>query len=201
MHRHGCQGWHLAQDVRDVRRAGPGGGDGSNPARKLPAGDGVPGVRRVRADVHAVRVVRRRRSRATQQAHLARVPAGVDSGSRLRVRGEGNAGRKGWSRRGSYFVAVKEDPDLKRFESINVSSTVTIPYTRAILGTTQKVRTVDGEVILRFPRGCSPARRCCQRSGGAQARATQRERRPVRDGEGDHPQAGVRGGEGTRREA
>ena len=43
-----------------------------------------------------------------------RVPAGVDSGSRLRVRGEGNAGRKGGPAGDLYvFVAVKEDPDLK----------------------------------------------------------------------------------------
>ena len=86
-----------------------------------------------------------------------RVPAGVDSGSRLRVRGEGNAGRKGGPPGDLYvFVAVKEDPDLKRFESINVSSTVTIPYTQAILGTTQKVRTVDGEVDLKIPAGVQP---------------------------------------------
>jgi molecular chaperone DnaJ len=37
-----------------------------------------------------------------------RVPAGVDSGSRLRVRGEGNAGRKGGPPGDLYvFVAVK----------------------------------------------------------------------------------------------
>ena len=86
-----------------------------------------------------------------------RVPAGVDSGSRLRVRGEGNAGRKGGPPGDLYvFVGVKDDPDLKRFESINVSSTVTIPYTKAILGTTQKVRTVDGTVDLKIPAGVQP---------------------------------------------
>jgi molecular chaperone DnaJ len=68
-------------------------------------------------------------------------------GSRLRVRAEGNAGRKGGPAGDLYvFVNVRDDPDLKRFESVNVSSTVVIPYTQAILGTTQKVRTVDGEV-------------------------------------------------------
>ena len=86
-----------------------------------------------------------------------RVPAGVDSGSRLRVRGEGNAGRKGGPPGDLYvFVGVKDDPDLKRFESINVSSTVSIPYTKAILGTTQKVRTVDGTVDLKIPAGVQP---------------------------------------------
>ena len=54
------------------------------------------------------------------------------------------------------FIAVREDPDLKRFESINISSTVTIPYTKAILGTTVKVRTVDGTVDLKIPTGVQP---------------------------------------------
>ena len=86
-----------------------------------------------------------------------RVPAGVDSGSRLRVRSEGNAGRKGGPPGDLYvFIAVREDPDLKRFESINISSTVTIPYTKAILGTTVKVRTVDGTVDLKIPTGVQP---------------------------------------------
>jgi molecular chaperone DnaJ len=86
-----------------------------------------------------------------------RVPAGVDSGSRLRVRSEGNAGRKGGPPGDLYvFIAVREDPDLKRFESINISTTVTIPYTKAILGTTVKVRTVDGTVDLKIPTGVQP---------------------------------------------
>jgi len=86
-----------------------------------------------------------------------RVPPGVDGGSRLRVRGEGNAGRRGGPAGDLYvFVNVREDPDLKRFESVNISSTVTIPYTQAILGSTQKVRTVDGFVDLKIPAGVQP---------------------------------------------
>ena len=86
-----------------------------------------------------------------------RVPPGVDKGSRLRVRGEGNAGRRGGPSGDLYvFINVRDDPELKRFENVNISSNVTIPYTRAILGCTVKVRTVDGSVDLKIPQGVQP---------------------------------------------
>ena len=86
-----------------------------------------------------------------------RVPPGVDKGSRLRVRGEGNAGRRGGPPGDLYvFINVRDDPELKRFENVNISSTATIPYTKAILGCTVKVRTVDGPVDLKIPPGVQP---------------------------------------------
>jgi len=86
-----------------------------------------------------------------------RVPPGVDKGSRLRVRGEGNAGRRGGPPGDLYvFINVRDDPELKRFENVNISSSVTIPYTKAILGCSIKVRTVDGPVDLKIPPGVQP---------------------------------------------
>ncbi|KAK9829535.1 hypothetical protein WJX72_006369 [[Myrmecia] bisecta] len=85
-----------------------------------------------------------------------RVPAGVDSGSRLRVRGEGNAGRRGGEPGDLYvFVTVKDHPQLRR-EGITVHSDVEVSYVDAILGTTVKVPTVDGLVDLRIPAGTQP---------------------------------------------
>lgn len=85
-----------------------------------------------------------------------RIPPGVDTGSRLRVKGEGDAGRRGGPPGDLYvFISVQNDPDLKR-DGINISTTVTIPYTDAILGTSCKVRTVDGPVDLKIPAGVQP---------------------------------------------
>jgi len=85
-----------------------------------------------------------------------RVPAGVDSGSRLRVRGEGNAGRRGGEPGNLYvFINVKSDPDLRR-DGVDIRSQTEVPFTDAILGTTVKVRTVDGEVDLKIPAGTQP---------------------------------------------
>ena len=86
-----------------------------------------------------------------------RIPPGVDKGSRLRVRGEGNAGRRGGPPGDLYvFINVRDDPELTRFENVNISSTTAIPYTKAILGCTMQVRTVDGLVDLKIPPGVQP---------------------------------------------
>ena len=86
-----------------------------------------------------------------------RIPPGVDKGSRLRVRGEGNAGRRGGPPGDLYvFINVRDDPELTRFENVNISSTTAIPYTKAILGCTVQVRTVDGLVDLKIPPGVQP---------------------------------------------
>eukprot|EP00899_Mesostigma_viride_P014524 jgi/Mesvir1/23072/Mv16069-RA.2 len=82
-----------------------------------------------------------------------RVPPGVDNGSRLRVAKEGNAGRRGGPPGDLFvFISVRSDPELRR-DGVNILSTVTISYTEAILGTTVKVTTVDGDVDLKIPAG------------------------------------------------
>uniref|UniRef100_A0A5B7AI05 DNAJ heat shock family protein n=1 Tax=Davidia involucrata TaxID=16924 RepID=A0A5B7AI05_DAVIN len=85
-----------------------------------------------------------------------RVPAGVDSGSRLRVRSEGNAGRRGGPP-GDLFVIIDvlPDPILKR-DDTNILYTSKVSYIDAILGTTMKVPTVDGMVDLKIPAGTQP---------------------------------------------
>lgn len=85
-----------------------------------------------------------------------RVPAGVDNGSRLRVRGEGNAGRKGGETGDLYvFLTVRDHPDLRR-EGTTIHSDVSVSYVDAILGTNVKVTTVDGLVDLKIPGGTQP---------------------------------------------
>ncbi|KAJ6790775.1 chaperone protein dnaJ A6, chloroplastic-like [Iris pallida] len=86
-----------------------------------------------------------------------KVPAGVDSGSRLRVRSEGSAGRRGGEPGDLYvFIEVLSDPVLKR-DGTNILYTCKVPYTDAILGTTIKVPTVDGMVDLKIPAGTQPS--------------------------------------------
>ncbi|KAF7834429.1 chaperone protein dnaJ A6, chloroplastic-like [Senna tora] len=95
------------------------------------------------------------RVRRTKRISL-KVPAGVDSGSRLRVRNEGNAGRRGGSP-GDLFVVIEviPDPVLKR-DDTNILYTCKVSYIDAILGTTIKVPTVDGMVDLKIPAGTQP---------------------------------------------
>ncbi|KAI9117026.1 hypothetical protein K1719_012025 [Acacia pycnantha] len=95
------------------------------------------------------------RLRRTKRISL-KVPPGVDSGSRLRVRNEGNAGRRGGSP-GDLFVLIEviPDPVLKR-DDTNILYTCKVSYIDAILGTTIKVPTVDGTVDLKIPAGTQP---------------------------------------------
>lgn len=95
------------------------------------------------------------RVRGTKRISL-RVPPGVDEGSRLRVRGEGDAGRKGGPSGDLYvFISVKAHPELRR-DGTTMHSDVEINYVDAILGTTVQVTTVDGPVDLKIPAGTQP---------------------------------------------
>ncbi|KAL2631969.1 hypothetical protein R1flu_016655 [Riccia fluitans] len=95
------------------------------------------------------------RVRKTKRISL-KVPAGVDSGSRLRVRSEGNAGRRGGPPGDLYvFINVRSDPELKR-DGNNILISAKVSYIDAILGTTVKVPTVDGTVDLKIPAGTQP---------------------------------------------
>lgn len=89
-----------------------------------------------------------------------RVPPGVDEGSRLRVRGEGDAGRRNGEAGDLYvFIYVKPHPELRR-EGVTIHSDVEISYVDAILGTTVKVTTLGNnelsQVDLKIPAGTQP---------------------------------------------
>ena len=84
------------------------------------------------------------------------VPAGVDNGSRLRIRKEGDAGPKGGAPGDLYvFLSVKADKNFKR-DGADIYSQVRVSYVDAILGTEMKVATVDGEVDLKISAGTQP---------------------------------------------
>ncbi|KAJ3695481.1 hypothetical protein LUZ60_000858 [Juncus effusus] len=85
-----------------------------------------------------------------------KIPPGVSKGSTLRVRGEGDAGPKGGPPGDLYVMLdIEELPGIKR-DGINLYSTVSINYIEAILGTTIKVKTVDGPTELQIPSGTQP---------------------------------------------
>ncbi len=84
------------------------------------------------------------------------IPAGVDSGTRLRVANEGNAGQRGGPPGDLYvFLSVQAHPQLRR-DGVNIQSEVTLSYLQAILGDTIEVETVDGHEPLQIPAGTQP---------------------------------------------
>lgn len=81
------------------------------------------------------------------------IPPGVDTGTRLRVTGEGEGGYRGGPA-GDLFVevAVKEDSRFQR-EDEDLFAQVEVDYIQAALGAEINVATVTGEKIIAIPRG------------------------------------------------
>jgi molecular chaperone DnaJ len=85
-----------------------------------------------------------------------RIPAGVIDGQRIRLKGKGNPGTQGGPA-GDLFVDVHVAPDA-RFDrkGRNVTTSVKVPLTAAMLGTTVEVETLDEPVTLKVPAGTQP---------------------------------------------
>ena len=83
-----------------------------------------------------------------------RIPAGVDDGQRIRLKGRGGAGRNGGPA-GDLFVVVHVDHDpVFGREGRNLTLTVPVTFVEAALGTKLTVPTLDGgTVTLKIPEG------------------------------------------------
>jgi molecular chaperone DnaJ len=86
------------------------------------------------------------------------VPAGVDTGTRLKLAHEGDLGPNGGPR-GDLFVVVEVRPHpFFRREDDDVVTEVPVRYAQAALGATIEVPTLDGKVRMRVPPGSQPGR-------------------------------------------
>ena len=82
-----------------------------------------------------------------------KIPAGVETGSRLRVTGEGEAGVSGGPS-GDLFIVihVAAHENFER-QGANLYSAVPVTFAQAALGADIKVKTLDGEEDLKIPAG------------------------------------------------
>lgn len=81
------------------------------------------------------------------------VPAGVDSGTRLRMAGQGEPGANGGPPGDLYiFLEVKEHPFFER-RGADLYCTVPISFPQAALGTSLKIPLLNGEQDLHIPEG------------------------------------------------
>ena len=82
-----------------------------------------------------------------------KIPAGVETGSRLRVQGEGEAGTQGGPAGDLYVVIhVAEHEEFER-QGSNLYEAVPITFAQAALGADIMVKTLDGEEKLKIPLG------------------------------------------------
>lgn len=79
-----------------------------------------------------------------------KIPAGIDNGQAISLRGEGDAGKKGGPA-GDLFVVVNvlSHPIFKR-KGYDIYADITVPYTKLVLGGVVKVPTLeeDGEIVI-----------------------------------------------------
>ncbi len=81
------------------------------------------------------------------------IPPGVDTGSRLRVAGEGEAGLRGGAPGDLYvFIRVKPNPVFER-DGLNLLCEVPVPFAVAAAGGVIQVPTVSGPAKMRIPVG------------------------------------------------
>lgn len=82
-----------------------------------------------------------------------KIPPGVDSGTRMRISGEGEAGERGGPPGDLYiFIAVEEHPFFKR-EGSDLYCQVPLSPPQAALGTKLLVDGLDGELEVSVPAG------------------------------------------------
>ncbi len=80
-----------------------------------------------------------------------KIPAGVDTGSSIRLRGEGESGTSG---RGDLYLSieVKPHPIFERQDN-DLLTQIHISFAKAVLGGEVSVETLDGKVDMKIPAG------------------------------------------------
>ena len=111
-------------------------------------------------DCHGSGVVRRNKTIEIN------IPAGADSGVRMRVAGEGEPGTNGGPKGDLYvYIFVKNDPDFE-CDGDDLYCRKDISFVTAALGSTIKVNTLDGQVELKIPAGTQSETRFRIRGAG-----------------------------------
>jgi molecular chaperone DnaJ len=93
-----------------------------------------------------------------QRSISVKIPAGVDTGARLRLAGEGEHGRHGGPSGDLYVVLSVRPHKHFRREGPNVHSRLAIAFEQAVLGATLEVDTLRGKASLEIPPGTAYGR-------------------------------------------
>ncbi|MGI8787611.1 MAG: molecular chaperone DnaJ [Pyrinomonadaceae bacterium] len=82
-----------------------------------------------------------------------KIPAGVETGSRLRINGEGEAGTNGGGTGDLFVVVHVKEHEIFERQDANLYSAAPVTFAQAALGAEIKVKTLDGEEDLKIPAG------------------------------------------------
>jgi molecular chaperone DnaJ len=86
------------------------------------------------------------------------IPAGVEEGMQLSLRGKGNAGMRGGPA-GDLLINIEEKPhDSLQRDGKNLVHDLYLNFADAALGTSVEVPTIDGKVKIKIPAGTQPGK-------------------------------------------
>lgn len=92
--------------------------------------------------------------RAKEESQISiQIPAGIQDGQAISLRGQGEAGEKGASAGDLYVsIHVQKHPKFTR-KNLDITSTEYIPFSMAVMGGKIEVETIDGNLVLKIPAG------------------------------------------------
>ncbi|WP_130470765.1 molecular chaperone DnaJ [Candidatus Magnetaquicoccus inordinatus] len=102
----------------------------------------------------------------SEKTLTVKIPAGVDTGNRIRLSGEGGAGLRG-APNGDLFIVIEVAPHpmFERYEA-DLLCHVPITFTQAALGGRLEVPTLSGRARLTLPAGTQTSKRLILRGKG-----------------------------------
>ena len=96
-----------------------------------------------------------------------RIPGGVDTGSKVRIPGKGNTGRRGGPS-GDLFITIEVDPHpLFKREGANIYVKIPITVPEATLGAKIEIPTLYGKATIKVPPGTKSGQKFRLRDKGA----------------------------------
>ncbi len=103
-----------------------------------------------------VRFVRERSGREDTANLSVTVPAGVNTGQRLKLKGEGDSGRNGGESGDLYVIVNLLEHPLFRRQGLDVVVDLPLSFVDAIAGTEVEVPTLTGRASVRVPQNTHP---------------------------------------------
>ena len=98
------------------------------------------------------KVIRLKKEDGSETRLKVQIPAGIDDGQSIRLRGKGQMGRNGQAGDLLLKVKIAEKPGFER-KGMDVYTTVNVPFSTAVLGGEAKVHTLYGDVICKVREG------------------------------------------------
>jgi DnaJ-class molecular chaperone len=103
-----------------------------------------------------IRFVRLRGNKDDSANLLVTVPAGVESGQRLKLKGEGDSGSLGGPNGDLFVIVTVAEHSLFRRQGLDVFMDLPISFVDAIIGTEIEVPTLTGRATVKVPANTHP---------------------------------------------